>query len=41
LQNMDLADWPVWRELIDRLGSAALSGERLLPGSETPTAALR
>jgi len=20
-QNLDLADWPVWRKLIDRLGS--------------------
>jgi hypothetical protein len=22
-QNLDLADWPVWRKLIDRLGSKA------------------
>jgi hypothetical protein len=25
-QNLDLADWPVWRKLIDGLGSIAASG---------------
>ena len=23
-QNLDLADWPVWRKLIDRVGSQSL-----------------
>jgi len=25
-QNLDLADWPVWRKLTDGLGSIAASG---------------
>jgi len=29
-QNLDLADWPVWRKLIDGLGSIAASGLRNL-----------
>ena len=37
-QNLDLADWPVWRKLIDHLGSAAFDGVGQIPGSETSTA---
>jgi hypothetical protein len=40
-QNLDLADWPVFRKLIDRLGSPALGGEWLLPGSGISLAAFR
>lgn len=31
-QNLDLADWPVWRKLIDRLGSVAVTEPRKLSG---------
>jgi hypothetical protein len=40
-QNLDLADWPVFRKLIDRLGSSALGDECLLLGSETSLTAFR
>jgi hypothetical protein len=40
-QNLDLADWPVWRELIVRLGSSALGDEWPFPGSEISLTALR
>jgi len=40
-QNLDLADWPVWRKLIDRLGLGALSGDWPLSGIGTSLTALR
>jgi hypothetical protein len=39
--NLGLAEWPLLGNRYFGFGSAALSDEGLLPGSETPTAALR
>lgn len=40
-QNLDLADWPVWRKLIDRRGSSARGDQWPLTGSETSPTAFR
>jgi hypothetical protein len=36
-QNLDLADWPVWRNLIGRSGSIAVTKPRKLSGRSQTT----